>query len=41
MSIYSNAAEQELINLRKFAEQLQENQGALKIKIRTLKQTHD
>ena len=40
MSIYSNVTEQDLINLRKLAEQ-QKNQRALKIKNRILKQTHD
>ena len=40
MSIYSNVTEQDLDNLRKFAEQ-QKEQRALKIKNRTLKQTHD
>ena len=40
MSIYSNITEQDLINLRKLAEQ-QKNQRALKIKKRILKQTHD
>ena len=40
MSIYSNVTEQNLINLRKLAEQ-QKNQLALKIKNRILKQTHD
>ena len=40
MSIYSNVTEQDLINLRKLAEQ-QKNQGAEKIKNRILKQTHD
>ena len=40
MSIYSNVTEQDLINLRKLAEE-QKNQRALKIKNRTLKQTHD
>ena len=40
MSIYSNVIEQDLINLRKLAEQ-QKNQRALKIKNRILKQTHD
>ena len=40
MSIYSNVTEQDLINLRKLAEK-QENQRALKIKNRILKQTHD
>ena len=40
MSIYSNITEQDLISLRKLAEQ-QKNQRALKIKIRILKQTHD
>ena len=39
MSIYSNVTEQDLINLRKLAEQ-QKNQRALKIKNRILKQTH-
>ena len=38
MSIYSNVTEQDLINLRKLAEQ-QKNQRALKIKNRILKQT--
>ena len=40
MSIYSNVTEEDLINLRKLAEQ-QKNQRALKIKNRILKQTHD
>ena len=40
MSIYSNVNEQDLINLRKLAEQ-QKNQRAEKIKNRILKQTHD
>ena len=40
MSIYSNVTEQDLINLRKLAEQ-QKNQRAEKIKHRALKQTHD
>ena len=40
MSIYSNVTEQDLINLRKLAEQ-QKNQRALKIQNRILKQTHD
>ena len=40
MSIYSNETEQDLINLRKLAEQ-QKNQRAEKIKNRILKQTHD
>ena len=40
MSIYSNVTEQDLINLRKLAEQ-QKNQRAEKIKNRSLKQTHD
>ena len=40
MSTYSNVTEQHLINLRKLAEQ-QKNQGSLKIKNRTLKQTLD
>ena len=40
MSIYSNATEQDLDNLRKLAQQKKE-QRALKIKNRTLKQTHD
>ena len=39
MSIYSNVTEQDLINLRKIAEQ-QKEQRALKIKNRILKQTH-
>ena len=40
MSIYSNVTEQDLINLRKLAEQRKE-QRALKIENRILKQTHD
>ena len=40
MSIYSNVTEQDLINLRKLAEQEEENR-ARKIKNRILKQTHD
>ena len=40
MSIYSNVTEQDLINLRKLAEQ-QKNQRAEKFKSRILKQTHD
>ena len=40
MSIYPNAAQEDLFNLRKLAEQ-QKNQRALKIKSRNLKQTHD
>ena len=40
MSIYSNATEQNLINLRKLAKQ-QENERAPKLKNRILKQTHD
>ena len=40
MSIYSNISEQELIKLRKLAEQ-QKEQRTLKIKNRILKQTHD
>ena len=40
MSIYSNVTEQDLINLRKLAEQ-QKSQRAEKIKNRKLKQTHD
>ena len=39
MSIYSYVTEQDLINLRKLAEQ-QKNQRAIKIKNRILKQTH-
>ena len=39
MSIYSNVTEQDLVNLRKLAEQ-QKNQGAPKLKDRILKQTH-
>ena len=40
MSIYSNVTEQDLINLRKLAEQ-QKNERALKIKNRISKETHD
>ena len=40
MSISSNVTEQDLITLRKVAEQ-QKNQQALKIKNRVLKQPHD
>ena len=40
MSIYSNVTEQDLINLRKLAEQ-QREQRALKVKNKILKQTHD
>ena len=40
MSIYSNFTEQDLINLRKLAEQ-QKNQRAIKIKNRILEKTHD
>ena len=40
MSIYSNITEQDMINLRKLADQ-QKNERALKIKNRVLKQTHD
>ena len=40
MSIFSNVTEEDLINLRKLAEQ-QIEQRALKIKNRILKQTHD
>ena len=40
MSIYTNVTKQDLINLRNLAEQ-QKNQRALKIKNRSLKQTHD
>ena len=40
MSHYSNGTEQDLINLRKLAEQ-QKEQLALKIKNRSLKQTQD
>ena len=40
MSIYSNVTEQDMINLRKLAEQ-QKNQRALKIKNKILKHTHD
>ena len=40
MNIYSNVTEQDLINLRKLAEQ-QTNERALKIKNKILKQTHN
>ena len=40
MSIHSNVTEQNLINLRKLAEQ-QKEQRANKTKNRILKQTHD
>ena len=40
MSIYSNVTEEDMINLRKLADQ-QKNQRAEKIKNRILKQTHD
>ena len=40
MSIYSNVTEQDLINLRKLAEQ-QKNQRTIKIKNRILEKTHD
>ena len=40
MSIYSNVSEQDLVNIRKLAEQ-QKEQRAHKIKNRILKQTHD
>ena len=40
MSIYSNVCEQDLINLRKLAEQ-QKNERALKIKNRISKETHN
>ena len=40
MKIYSNVTEQDLINLRKLAEQ-QKNQRALKINNIILKQTRD
>ena len=40
MSIYSNVTEEDLISLRKLAEQ-QENQRAEKIENRILKKTHD
>ena len=40
MSIFSNVTEQDLIDLRKLAEQ-QKNRGAEKIKNRILKQAHD
>ena len=40
MSIYSNVTEQDLINVRKLAEQ-QKNQRAEKIKNRVFKETHN
>ena len=40
MSIYSNVTEQDMINLRKLAEQ-QKNERARKIQNKILKQTHD
>ena len=40
MSIYSNVTEQDMINLRKLAEQ-QKEQRAIKTKNRVLKQTYD
>ena len=40
MSIHSNVTEQDLVNLRKLAEQ-QKNQRAEKIENKILKQTHD
>ena len=40
MSIYSYVTEQDLINLRKLAEQ-PKKQRALEIRNRTLKQAHD
>ena len=40
MGIYSNVTEQDLMNLRKLADQ-EKNQRALKIENRILKQTHD
>ena len=40
MSIYSNVTEQDLINLRKLAEQ-QKEQRAIKTKNRILKHTHN
>ena len=40
MGIYSNVSEQDLINLRKLAQQ-QKKQRALKIKIKILKETND
>ena len=40
MSVYPNVTKQDMINLRKLADQ-QKNQRALKIKNRILKQTHD
>ena len=40
MNVFANVTEEDLINLRKLAEQ-QKKQRALLIKIRILKQTHD
>ena len=40
MSVYSNVTEEDLINLRKLAEQ-QKEKRALKFKKRISKQTHD
>ena len=40
MSIYSNVTEEDLINLRKFAEQ-QKERRAIKIRKKILKQIHD
>ena len=40
MSIYSNVTEEDLINLRKLAEQ-QKEQRVIKIRNKILKQTHD
>ena len=40
MSVHSNVTEQDLVNLRKLAEQ-QKEQRALQIRNRILKQTHD
>ena len=40
MSFYSKVTEQDLINLNKLAQQ-QKSQGALQIRNRILKQTHD
>ena len=40
MSIFSNVTEQDLINLCKLAEQ-QKEQGAIKIRNKIIKQTHD
>ena len=40
MSIYSNVTEEDVINLRKLAEQ-QKNERALEIRNRILKETHD